>query len=375
MNKKALLILGGIFILIVGTLVFLLFQQYKTKKIATTNQPEIAVKQPQDDKKAATTTPSGNSEVANSTAKVFVNQTVVSPYISASGKLSYLTSSGEIASSEIVASKITNLQVKGVGKTDVDRALWKPNSVSEALLEYRAAGKRRWDYVNTETGKTISLPAQISSIGWLGTSGKIIYIWLDKNNKSALFTANPDNSGFLKIVDMWENDNEIHVSPDGKYILFYRTSNTGQTNAINLATTDGKIFKSIIKEGFNLGVLWAPDSNHFLFNRQDTTTGLKTLWVGDVLGYSAALSIPAQLEKTSWSKDSVFVYVFYTSPDSSTALEKLYIVNTNTKEQQEYNPGVPVSATSLLLDTSENHIYFKNLLDDKLYVMPLHTQE
>jgi Tol biopolymer transport system component len=70
---------------------------------------------------------------------------------------------------------------------------------------------------------------------------------------------------------MWENDDDLAISPDGRTILFWRKGSTEQTNKINMVSPDGKLFRTVVKDGYNTGAVWSPDSQKFAFNRKSAS--------------------------------------------------------------------------------------------------------
>jgi hypothetical protein len=76
-------------------------------------------------------------------------------------------------------------------KSGISKILW-PASGNHFIAERRSAtGNPSWSVYNSEVNAYTDLPSQVTAIDWLPQGNKIIYIWLDSNNKSTLNTAIP----------------------------------------------------------------------------------------------------------------------------------------------------------------------------------------
>jgi Tol biopolymer transport system component len=370
-NKRAIAILGAIFILIIATLGFLIYNRTKNA------EPEVAVipivEEPNTEPPDSPAEPSGR-------AIRLSDEAVVSPVLFFQGNgISYFNSSGQLFQTDLQITDTSVLlsnkrELPIVLKPGISRILW-PQAGNSFIAEFDAAGKKTWSYYDSARGLYVDLPGQISTIDWMPTGDKIMYVWVN-NGKANLSLANPDASGFQTLTDFFVLDNIIDVSPDGKNVLFYRNQTSDSTkNAINMVSADGKNFSSAVKDGYNRGTLWSPDSKKFLFSRRDPATLKYELWVADVTtGEVRDLGFTTTEQKAVWSKDGQVIYAAV--PKTGTAGEGLtqdniYRLNVSTMDKTELDPGTAVDARDLFLSGSENILFFRNAQDNSLYYIKL----
>ena len=375
MNKRAIAILGAIFILIVATLGVLIFLRSRSKdKPAAEEQPqEQTYATPQED-------PVPEEPVSAGLAVKLSDEHVLSPTLFFQGDgIAYFDSQGQLynASLEKGASGYTmgNLrQITLPVRTGVGKVVW-PATGNNFLVESKSAsGSRAWSVFNSVTNSYVDLPSNITTIDWLPDGETLVYIWLDSQGKSTLNVANTDNTSYQDVAEIWENDDEISVSPDGQSILFYRRDSKEAKNQINLTTPDGSLFRGIVLEGYNSGVLWAPDNRHFLFGRRNAS-GSYELWLGDItLGAVRGLGIITTTEKVVWSKDSQTIYAAVPKANSSSlglSEDQAVRINTETLEQKQYDLGSGIDARDLFLSLTDDALFFKNAQDSTLYYLDL----
>ncbi len=377
MNKRAIAILGAIFILIVGTLGFLLYQRSRNNEPAEptppTNQQPAEPVTPDPTPVDVDPNPTGAAKAIKLT-----DDEVVAPILFFQGTgITYLNSQGQLFQTQLQSSdgnvllsdkrEITIALKSGIGKI-----LW-PRTGNNFIAEFGTGTGRTWSYYDGTKNTYTDLPAQISSLDWLPSSDKIMLIYLDSAGKATLNTANPDGTGYQTIIDMFEADDEISVSPDGKGILFWRTQNSQSVNPISFLSPDGKIYKLVVSSGYNLGVKWSPDSQRFVFGRRDPQTQNYQLWVADLLsGEVRSLGVNTIPDKVVWTKTGQYVYAAVPTTGSAgngLTQDTIMKINTITGELQEFQPGTSVDAQNLFLDLNEGNLFFKNNQDRALYYM------
>lgn len=384
MNKKAIAILGAIFLLIVGTLGFLIYSKYSSKNSGnSTGTSSSATTTPQTDQTVGTTTPN----TPTSTIVQLSSDLVVSPALFYNGAgITYFDNQGNLyqaalqtSGSQIILSGKKKLAIPT--KPNIVKILW-PQKGNDFIAQITdSSGKTSWSYFNSSAGNYVDLPSQIESLDWMPNGTQIVYVWLDSNNKASLSLANPDSTNYKKIADMWENDNRIHVSPDGTQILYYETNNTGTDNAINSVTTDGKIWKGLVKTGQNSGVLWSPDGQKFLFNKKDPSTLANQLWVYNLTsGETKNLGLTTSVDKAVWDSSSNTVYAAVpnsgTSSQNTFTNDSFYSLGIVSLEKKQYDSGSSssIDGRNLFLNSTGDKLFFKNAQNGGLYYIDLSSQ-
>jgi hypothetical protein len=379
MNKKAIAILGAIFILIVGTLGFLIYSKYAGTK--TTQAPVVATNSAtttQTTTQTASSTPNNSTNIFQLTA-----DQVLSPALFFDGSaVTYFDHQGNLYQADLINNNGqtqlgTKKQIDGIPlKSGISKILWplKGNDFMAQLTDQ--TGKTSWSYFNHLTAGYTDLPSQVESVDWMPTGDKIIYVWLD-NGKSTLNIGNPDSTNYQTLADMWENDDQIHVSPDGSQVLYFETQNTGNNNPINSVTSDGKVWKTLVPSGQNFGVLWSPDSQKFLFGKKDPVTQNYQLWENDLTsGEVKNLGLFTTVDKAVWDKDSKTIYAAVPSsgnigPNSLTQ-DSFFRMDTSTLDKKQYqSSGSPIDGRDLFLNSTGDKLFFRNAQDGGLYYLDL----
>lgn len=390
MNKKAIAILGAIFILIVGTLGFLIYSKYGNKKTNTnSNTPAIVNTNNAENNTNNADMGLGDSSVVPNEAQIqkfirLTDEQVVSPVLFYNGSaITYLDKKGNVFQADLednggVLQLANKRQLENIPlKQNITKILW-PSRGNDFIAEFNAFGKKTWSYYNNNTVSFTDYPPQVISVDWMPSGDKVIYVWLE-NGKATLNIADPDTKNWKEVSEMWEQDNSIYISPDGLSILYYRAENTGISNAINLTTPDGKLWRGLVKEGYNYGVLWSPDSQKFIFNKKDRITQKYQLWVYDVLlGDVKNLGFFTTVEKTVWDKDGKTIYAAVPKTESGVAEDKgltednFYKINVENLEKQEYLSNQDkFDGQNLFLSLSGDKLFFRNAQDGGLYYLDL----
>ena len=410
MNKKAIAILGAIFILFVGTLGFLVYSKYgkgnatPAPQTTTDNTGNNSGNSGNSDNgnsgngtdnggsgsgsgtgsggsgQASTTPPVDNSGV---TLYKLSDEPVYNPIIFYNGSaISYFDRNGEVYQAGI-KSDSNPLQLNEKVKLDmpikprIGRIIW-PSQGNDYIVEISEGSKKYFSYFNAQTKTYTDYPEQVISVGWLPQADKVMYVWLEKG-KATLNISDPDTRHWKEIVDMWEQDDQIEIAPNGQSIVYYETNNLGPKNAINLVTPDGKVWQGLIKDGYNTGVLWSPDSKKFLFNKKDSVTQKYQLWV-----YSMENSMPVNLglfttlDKVVWAKDSKTVLAAVPKLNSPSAesgnltQDDFYKLDISAQSSKPYKTSSsPVDGRNLQLNPLSDKLFFKNMQDGYLYYLDL----
>ena len=380
MNKKAIAILGVIFLLIVGTLGFLIYQKYSAKPTVVTVKNTLG--------DASSTTPATDSTAnpvpaaGGAMLTKLSDEQVLSPVLFFDGTgITYFTPEGKLNQADLTING-TSVQLsrkRGLDikiKSGISKILW-PVTGRNFIAQQNTGIKKIWSFFNNSIGDYIDLPQQIASLDWAPQGDKIYYIW-DENGKATLNSSDPDNKNWKFIATMWEQDDEIKVSPDGQNILYFETANTASSsNPIYLTTPDGKVWRTVVGDGYNFGVLWSPDSQKFIFSKKDKSSGNYQLWYANILtGLTKNLGIFTIPEKVVWSFDSKTIYA--AAPTVGVAgtgqltQDTVFRMNTDTFDRKEYTGfSQQVDVEDLLLTKDGSNLLFRNAQDGYLYYLGL----
>ncbi len=374
MNKRAIAILGAIFLLIVGTLTFLIFQRRAANQQAVgpddtnpTPTPTYGLPLP-----SATPTPEVTPTTVATGLKLVSLATggVISPILFYQGNgIAYFNAQGQLFQADLDTSntdpKLTNMRELGVpAKTGITKVSW-PAAGNNYLVELTTAdGGTAWAvYVSTK-GVYVDVPKQVTGITWMPDGEQLLYLWLE-NGKTNLNISPADLSTWQTITDMWENDDAIAIAPDGRTILFWRTKSGETTNKINLVSPDGKLFRTIVKDGYNVGALWSPDSQKFAFNKR-SETGVMQLWIGNVYtGEVQNMNVDARLDQVTWAPDSKTMY----AASGNAGGDLLYKIDVAAQTQRVVEVASRISPAEMFMSADGKGLFFRNNLDGGLYYL------
>ena len=390
MNKKAIAILGGIFILISGTLGFLIYSKYSKKSdtppVAKVNPTPPASPTPVQPPPAPTTPPPTPSPSPNTSpdGKIFklTDDKVISPALFFDGTgITYFDEQGQLFQSALQDTGSGPLQLARkhsldiTTKSGISKILWPPQGDS-FMAQFGISGKKTWSFYNSKTGVYTNLPEQISTLDWNTDGQKIYYIWAE-NNKTNLSLSDPDSKNWKKISDIWALPDEIKVSPDGLNILYYKTKTASSTNPIYLTTPDGKVWQTLVKTGNNLGAIWSPDSQKFIFAKKDTNTEKFGLWYYNFFtGEVKDLKLSSLTTKVVWDKNSRVIYVAVPKSgiagEDSQTTDTFVKFDTDSLEKTEFTTGnLKVDGEDMFLSKSSDKLFFRNAQDGSLYYLDL----
>lgn len=372
MNKKAIAILGAIFVLIVGTLGVIIYLRSRTTTPEPVTQPEV-VQEPTTEElpnEETNTTP----EPEQTGATKLIDDNVVTPALFFQGDgVAYFNNRGElfrtqmsVSGNSVLLSNKTQLTVPP--KSGITKILW-PLIGNSYIAQTGSSSAKRFSYYNPETGQYVDLPANIKSLVWLPSGNKIMYTWVGTDGKATLNIANPDATGYQTLASLYEADYELNISPDGQKILFYRTQPTDLSlNQITQVTSDGKIFTAVIKDGFNMGVSWSPDSQKFIFTRRNPSTSKFDLWYANVsTGEVKNLGVSTSIDKVIWKQDNQTIVAAIPTVNGDVAS----VIDTVGGSQSETSLGADVSAVEMFLNLNQDQLFFVNSRDGALYSIPL----
>lgn len=379
MNKKAIAILGGVFILIVGVLGFVIYSRSNKKSEIVTEKPAQSTEETASTTPVETPTPITNP--TETKAVRLSDEAVLSPILTyQQDGISYFNRAGQLFQTDFQISNgsvlLSNKRAVPIDpKLGLSKIFWPPTGNYFIALSTSDSIKR-WYMFNPNINQYTELPRQLYSIDWLPNGEQVVYIWVDDTGKSNMSIANPDLTGYRKLIDMFEPDNFIDVSPDGLKVAFYRNQNQDPTkNTINIVNVASKQVTGVVKEGYNRGTNWSPDSRKFLFNKRDPATQRFSLWLADtVTGEVKPLGVMSSVNKAVWSQDSQLVYVgepIRGNADIGLTEDNLAIINTSTGMKEIIATGAPVDMQDLFLSSDKTMLFFRNAQDNYLYHIKL----
>lgn len=381
MNKRAIAILGAIFLLIIGTLGFLIFSKKKSSlqptPIVVNTTPTTTPLQ-----NTPTTTP---AQALGSAITKLTSDQVVSPALFFDGTgVTYFDNQGNLFQATFSDNSplqfVSKKQLDIPLKAGISKIYWPPKG-NDFIAEFSSqAGAKTWSYFNSQTRAYVDLPPQVESFDWLPGGTQILYVWL-QNGKSTLNVGNPDASNWKYLADMWENDDSIHISPDGSQIIYYETQNSSASNAINSVTADGKVWKALVQNGQNMGVQWSPDGQKFLFGKKDLTSQNYQLWVYNITsGEVKNLGLFTTPDKAAWDKNSSVIYAAVPTSGSagggSLTTDSFFRMDTSSLEKKQYvsDSSTAIDGRNLFLNSAGDKLFFKNAQDGGLYYLDLTQQ-
>jgi len=378
MNKKAIAILGGIFILIVGTLGVIIYLRSTGDDEPTTpvETPPVVIQEPVidfPDFEEPEPTP-----VTGSGATRLTDEAVITPALFFQGNgIAYFNRQGQLFRTDMAISGSTVLlsnktEITIPPKSGISKILW-PLVGQSFIAESGVGLARQWSYYNPETGVYVELPRQVKSLSWMPDGTKIVFVWVDDNGNATLNLANPDTTGYQLLSELYDSDIEIMVSPDGRTIAYYRNQNTNLSeNGLFTVSADGQTWGTITREGYNRGVLWSPDSRKLLFSKRDSS-GSSTLWMADLTTSQVkSLGVSSSETKAVWSRDSQSVVGAVPSSGgvgSGLTSDSIAKIDVMSGSKTDFSLGSGVDAQELFLNLEENILFFRNAQDGSLYYL------
>lgn len=356
-----------------GTLGFIIWQKSGSDEPENVEQPEViespVVETPVEEP--------AESEVPDAEVGEAVKLSaddVVSPSLFFQGDgIAYFNSQGQlfrtqmsISGNTVLLSNKTELVLPG--KPGITKILW-PQVGSSFIAESGAGSNRRWSYYSPDRGDYIDLPTQIKSLQWMPSGNKIMFVWVGNDGKATLNLSDPDTTNYQVLTDLYEPDNEIVVSPDGNSVLFYRTQTSDLSkNIIAMVSADGQTFRTVIRDGYNRGVVWSPDSQKFLYTKYNQSSSSYTVMLGDArTGESRDLNISSTDDKLAWGRDGQTIII--AQPNGST--DRISVLDLYTNATSTFDPGPGMDVRDMFTSLDGRVLFFRNAEDSSLYYLML----
>lgn len=407
MNKKAIAILGAIFLLIVGTLGVLIYSKYSNKSQTVTTPPTNQTADtanspnpPVDNSSSnasntpvtpvtpmvvPTSTPATSTPASVKFVKLTATQ-VIAPTLFFNGQaITYLDSQGglfqaTLSNNQGVLSLTNTKQIAIPQMPGLNDVLW-PDAEQNFMAVTAVGGRKAFSLFDSTKDVYTALSTQVYSMDWMPQGQKIIYAWVDLGGKYSLNISDPNGQNYQKLGNFYYSNVQVKASPDGKNILFYQDNNSGATNSIGLVSADGKSWKTVVPSGYNLGVLWSPDSQKFLFAKKDPNLQQYELWYYNLATSEIKnLGLFTTTDKVVWDKDNQTIYAAVPTigvvNGNSVSSDVFYKFNTGTMQRIQYTPSnLILDGRNMFLSLDDSKLFFKNAQDGTLYYLDLNQPD
>lgn len=339
MSKKIVILLGIIILLSVGAGLLLLYGKNNSNKNAVEQvQPEI---------------------------KKLIDDEAISPIPSYDGSaIWYFTSKTKLFRINTDGSGLSEFPLPALATGNLKLTFWPSTGNDFIAVTSDSLGEMK-NYYDSAQKKYVTLPLNIQSFDWLPDGKRIAYVWKSGDNiHQQLVIANADGTGYRAVKDVFWPDLMVKVSPLGKESLLIRSKPEGDANKIYLANMETGGIETVVDQGKNLGALWLPGGEKFIF-AQDSITGVPRLFLYNFSSKQVVdLNLSTALDKVVIDKDGKYLYAAQAKKDN-TGDEFVKLDLATFKLEPYFDPGQDIRAKNLNLANST--IYFINTRDNKIY--------
>jgi hypothetical protein len=338
MNKRLIVILGIIIVILaaVGVLLFLAVEKQRQDKNAA--QPLVL--------------------------KKLLDETVFSPIESFDNNaIWFFNSDARLFRVNLDGSGLSEYPLPALTNKNFSRTLW-PASGSDFILVAAADNGEAKNYYNSTKKIYQSLSSNVKNLDWLPDGRRIVYIWQSGTATPQLVTANADGTGFKTIKDVFWPDLQLKAGPDGKTVLMYRTNIEGSTNKIYVANLETAEIGTLIEEGKNLEAKWLPGGKQFIFSQIADGSSSSRLFVFDFdTKQITDLKLVTTLDKVAWDREGKFLYAAVPKQDNSADI----FIKQNLSDFTQETYFMPDKVTAARLLWVGDGLYFTNTNDLKFY--------
>jgi hypothetical protein len=374
MNKKILMIIGGILgliIVIVGFLLFLNNKNKNTANVATTSTTDTSVVTDPAQKNQIP----ANGILASQKLRKLSDSTVIAPVLNFDGKAIWFFTSTD--DGHLYKVNVTNgLKQEFIlpGKVNITDGIW-PSVGNDFIVVTGSGAAKSFNYYNSDLKdspdqKFLTFPQNIREIDFLQDGKHIAYNWV-KDSSSSLAIANFDLKNFESIVNLPVPNLTIKVSPNGDRAFLYNDSDHASGKLYYVSFQAKKLIT--LATSTDNTVIWAGDGKRFLYNR-DAGDGTKNnkLWIGNSEVISNKdISLNGSVAKATFDKSGDNVYVAISNGGSDDIWKVSTTTLVKTKVFSAADAGaIRINATNLFLSSDGATLYFKND-DGYLYSVPI----
>lgn len=380
MNKKILLIMGGVLgliIVVAGFLLFLNTQNKKTAAIQTTDTSASTTTTTD----ASTSSGTDNSSGGNiptggilSKVKKISDSAVIAPVLSLDGKsVWFFTSDGHLYKINLTSGLKQEFLLPS--KLSISDAIW-PGIGNDFIIVTGSGSAKTFNYYNdalkdSPDQKFLTYPNNVRQIDFLQDGKHIAYTWVtDKGATLAL--GNFDmKEAFENIVALPSPDLSVKVSPSGNRAFLFNVNNPQDGNLYYVSFKDKKLVT--LHTSSENSVVWSGDGKRFIYNR-DSGDGSKNnkLWLGDSSAISNKdISLNSAVNKTTFDKtgSNIFVAVSNGGSDDIWKVDASTLAKTKVFSASDAG-SIKINATNLFVSDDGATLYFKND-DGYLYSVPI----
>lgn len=271
---------------------------------------------------------------------------------------------------------------------------WSPNK-DQVIAVYKDLSyphQKKFVFFDYNTKKSAMLNKNIDDVIWLPSGAQISYYFLDlDNNIGNIAVAQPDGTGWKKILDLNIRGAVLDQVPDQAKVSFHLTPTAYRESSLQTISTLGGNPTTLLKDKFGLDAKWSPDGTKALVSITKKRAGNEiTLGIVDTTkNYQfEELNIATTINKAVWSEDGKFIYFALPEiiPDDSAMPDDYlsksvrtadtfwrYELKNKKKEQITFKDDSKIiyDATYLFLSPKNSQLFFTNRDDGKLYYVKM----
>lgn len=195
--------------------------------------------------------------------------------------------------------------------------------------------------------KLTKLGPELASYTWSADSHNIFFV-----GASSPFSINRigiDGSGLQKITEIKFNDVVINPSPDGKYLAWYAEPEGFGSSDIDLITLANGSQEIVTRDGYSVGAVWSPGSEHLLIDRVTATDFKHSLTILDLPSRNRRdLGLSAQAEQAIWSKSGDYLYGY---SGTTRTIYKADLLNGQTADLVRFDKAAPANLQTTFDDS------------------------
>jgi hypothetical protein len=393
MNKKVYAILGGILLLIIIVVGFILFLKSKSATPVATTTPTTTgagtignfTPTPTPTSAAGTfaptvtATPTPVPTAAPKSASVLTKLstgTAIGPAFSYDNQsMWYFSPDGHLYKVNLQTELKQEYPLPSNSETT--SVIWPLVGNDFITVSTTAAGANTFSYYSSASKTFTVYPSNVTSVDFLPDGIHVAYEWVDsKTGKGELQVASANLTGYKNIAALPDVDDVVKVSPLGNRALAYSAS--APTNGkLYLITLDTDQIYTLATAASNQAI-WAPSGQNFIWNKNVTSPTVPSISADEYYGdltteKDTDLKIQTPVSKISF--DSTGQNIYYAVSYAGGAGDTLFRMNLQTLRPASIltsaAAGTQLDAYNLLISSDGNTLYFRNQANGFLYSTPV----